>query len=287
MSKRESPNTTKKSADWLIPNYPPLGFADSIGEAAVKGQIFQYPKVVRTMVDPPLVGQRYGCISFMFFKEPRKLSNGMPVYGYIKLRGNWADESQATFESSKIIREIDSKYPIRIAPVGAWVPLTDEQAFVQEQLDVRMDADEVQLRDEAMKEKMAEQRRIKRELNEREDELKREGDIYDDTSSLKYYAMRRVTEKTLMESRDRQINQLESSKKTLKKVQKELKKLEQGHSEYIDQWIDKYNIERRKAGIPDYVPSEEQEEEHISAMKELILSDNEDSNEVVKTEEEV
>lgn len=286
MELEEDKTPKKKSPEWLVPNYPPLKCEDNVGQAAIEGQIHFYPKVVRTMTDPPLTGQRFSCLSFMFFKEPRKLSNGLPVYGYVKSRGNWADESQARFESAKIIREIDSKYQIRIAQTGVWYPLTDEQAFIQDHVDVRMNKEEVHLRDEAVKEKIAEQNRIKRELREREEELKQEGDIYDDPTSLTYYSMRRVTEKTLMESMERQIKQLENTKNVILKVQKELKKLEMEHPEYTDEWVERYNMERRKGGVPDYVPSEEHEEKHALAMKEITLDKEEEKTLKIKKEEE-
>jgi len=285
-----SDNSTSSSAspvrqpEWLVPGYPPLKAEDSVGQAAVEGQTWFYPQVVRTMVDPPIQGQRLGLLSFMLFKEPRKLRNGKPVYGYVKLRGNWSDESQSKFEASKIIREVDSKYVIRVAPTGAWVPITEEDAFVKEKLDVKMRKDEVALRDEAVKEKEAEQRRIQREIREREEELKR-GDIYDDPTSLTYYSMRRVTELRLMEARDNQLRQIESIKKTLRKVQKETKRLERDHPEYEDQWVDCYNEERRKAGVPDYVPSEDQDREHAEAVFDN-LEDSDAESESSNSDEE-
>lgn len=255
-----------KTPDWLVPGYPPLKVEDPVGQAAVEGQLWYYPKVVRTMIDSPIPGQCFSLISFMLFKEPRKLRNGCSVYGYLKTRGNWADKSQSQFEASKIIREVDSKYIIRIAPTGAWVPITDEDAFIKEKLDVKMSENEFSLRDEVVKEKEAKQRRIQREIREREEELK-QGDIYDDPTSLKYYSMKRVTEMRLMETRDNLIRQTNSIKLILRKVQMETKLLELDYPKYIYQWIDCYNKERRKAGVPDHVPSEEQEREH----KEVIF----------------
>lgn len=282
----EEENKPKKFPDWLVPGYPPLKGDDPVGQAAVNGQLVHYPKVVRTMADHPLVGQRLSCISFMLFKEPRKLSNGVPVYGYLKCRGNWADESQASHEATKIIKNVDSKYPIRIAPTGEWVPITDEEAFNNDKLEVKTSEDQICLQDEAAKEKLNEQRRIKKEIMERESELRSTGDIYDDPTSLSFYAMRRVTEKTLIESRERQINQLESTHATIRKVQLELKDLEEKYPEYIDQWVDRYNEERAKAGIPNYVPSEKQEKEHNDAMVSLGLEkDKSDEEPSLKDEE--
>jgi hypothetical protein len=272
-----SSNNVIKTPDWLIPSYPPLNGMDIVGKAAVEGQMVNYPKVVRTMTDPPLVSQRLSCVSFMLFKEPKVIEKGPPIYGYVKMRGNWADQTQATFEASKIIKDIDSKYPIRIAPTGAWVPITDNDAFIKDHLDVKTEKDEIMLRDSAVKEKQAETDRIKKELIEREKELNEDGDVYDDPTSLTYYSMRRVTETTLMDAYTRQSDQLKSTEAIILKVRRELKKLEMSNPEYTDQWVDRYNVERSKGGLPDYVSSEKQEELHRESLSKISLEEEETS----------
>ena len=63
----------EKTNDWQIPNYPPLTYPDATGEASVNGQLVHYPKVVRTMADPLIPNQQFTLLSYMLFKEPRKL----------------------------------------------------------------------------------------------------------------------------------------------------------------------------------------------------------------------
>lgn len=271
-----------KSPEWLVPDYPPL--AGDVGRAAVNGQVFNYPKVVRTMKDSPVTSQRLSLLSFMLFKEPHTLRDGTVAYGYVKNRGNWSDVEQAKFQAGKIIREVDSKYEILIAPTGCWMPITtNNTTLAKEQLDVRMTKEEIHLRDQAVKDKQSDQRRMAREIREREEELRTGGDIYDDPKSLDYYSMRMVTEVRLIETRDKQIDQVSSIKKTIIKVQKELKRLELEHPEYKDQWIDRYNEERRKAGVPDYIPSEDQMKEHDDAE----FSDLDDSDEGSSSEDDM
>lgn len=255
--------------DWFIPDYPALKSNDLVGRTAVEGQLTPYPKIVRTMTDPPVNNQSIGTISFMLFSEPKKTKAGKPIYGFCKLRGNWNGEQQATFESSKIIREIDSKYPIKLAPVGVWVPITEDEDAAKEKIDVRMKEEEMHLRDEAIKEKEAEHRKIQRELKERADEL-RKGDVYDDPTSLTYYSMRMVTELRLVEERERQIRQLSSVEDNIRKVQEELARLEAKHPSYKDQWVDRYNEERRKSGIPAFCPSEAFLDAHNDAVKRIV-----------------
>jgi len=265
----ESANTTPKRPDWLVPGYPEL--KGLVGEAAVNGQVVNYPAVARTRVDAPIMNQAISLVSFMLFKEPKKLRNGKLVYGYLKNRGNYPDEDSAINASHKIIREQDSKFKILLAPVGHFLPITEEDGFCKETIDVRTSDEEKHLQDLAMKEKMKEADRIKREIKEREDELKNDGDIYDDPTSLTYYSMRRVTEMKLCEEMARLKNQMDSVTSTHISVLKELKRLERDNPSYNGEWVDRYNEERRKSGIPDYIPAEAE----LRAYESYTFSDGE------------
>jgi hypothetical protein len=108
---------------WFHPDYPTLKSSDDVGKASVEGQIVEYPQVVRNMVDPSISGQNFGNLSFMLFSEPR-MFRGKPIYGYVKIRGNHQDEKSARFDAFRIVREVDSKFQIRIAKVGTWFHIT-------------------------------------------------------------------------------------------------------------------------------------------------------------------
>ncbi len=274
-------SSKQKNPDWLVPDYPPL--KGEVGQAAVNGQIVHYPKVARTQTDPPIVNQIVGNISFMFFKEVRKLRNGKPVYGFFKLGGNWADEIRAKSAASKIIREVDSKHQVKLCPVGGWLPLTDESAFCREMLDVRMNKNEKHLRDQAVKDTLAKQNQMKREIFEREEELKHGGDIYDDPTTLDFYSMKRVTDMKLTEQIENYIKALENIRGKLKDTRRLLKKLEIKHPEYNDQWVECWNVNRRKAGIPDFIPGEDEFKEYEETVfDDLEDSDSENEDEDVK-----
>ena len=249
-----------KKPEWLIGDYPPL--TGKIGDEAVRSQTIKFPKVVRQMDDPPIANQMYGNLSFMFFDDPKTLSTGKKVYGFCKVRGVWPTETTATEDSKLIIREVDSRFQIRIAPIGAWVPLTNENAFCRDLLDVTSKDDDMnQLRSEAVKQKEGEQRRIMRELKEREEDVRTE-DIYDDTTTLKYYAMKRVTEMRLTEACEINRKKLEKTEHNQLKIRIELKRLEQRNPQYTDEWVECYNQEREKSGIFAYVPGEDEFDEY-------------------------
>lgn len=259
-----------KTPTWFNDTYPPLSSQDDVGKAAVEGQTVSYPQVVRTMVDPPINGQNIGNLSFMLFKTPRMFRN-KPVYGYVKLRGNHVDEKSARYDAYRIIREVDSKFQVRLAKVGAWVPITDDDSCIKELYDVRENDEEKHIRDEAVKEREAEARRIAKEIKEAEDALKNGSDIYDNPDSLDFYTMKRVTEMRLTEAYQIAMRKLKELENSMIETHIILRTLEITNPDYNDQWIDVYNKERSKTSLPNFIPSEKHFEKYESTqLSELI-----------------
>lgn len=263
---------TEGSPSWFDLGYPLLSDKDDVGKAAVEGQVIEYPQVVRSNEDPPISGQAFGNLSFMLFKEPR-MFRGKPIYGYVKLRGNHNDDKSARFDAYRIIRTVDSKFQIRIAKVGVWVPITENDSVVQELYDVRENTEEKHIRDEAVKEREAEQRRLAREIKEAEEALKTKGDIYDKPESLEFYTMKRVTEMRLVESADAYKRKLEDINKLISETHVFLRTLEQNYPQYADEWLECYNAERRKTSLPDFVPNSTQFDQYDATSLEQLKSE--------------
>lgn len=242
-------------------DYPPLGY-DNVGQAAVNGQIFSYPRVVRSMADPPIDGQKYCLLSQQILKEPQQMKDGNTAYGFQKVRGFARDFEEAERLARKIVRETDSRFPIGIKEVGSWIPIANVDITSVAKDVVNVDLNEDEKMERVRSEKKDEEKRIMRELKDREEQLKNDGDIYDNPDSLKYYSMRRVTEIRLYEHRDAILKKLREVEKTIDIVQQETKVLENNHPEYMDMWLECYNEERKVSGLPDYVPNSDYENEH-------------------------
>jgi Family of unknown function (DUF5832) len=246
---------------------------DDVGRAAVEGQIVKtYPQVVRKDVDPFISGQKCGNVSFMLFDQPR-IFRDKPVYGFMKLRGNWESQEVCFAESKKLVREVDSKFQIRIAPVGHWVPITEYDGVVKDLIDVPdSDNKEFHLRDEIALQKEKESEKKRNELVEAEKRLREEPDIYDEQESLRFYAMKRVTEKTLAETVQIHQDKLNELKKKLAEQRIILKRLELQNDRYTYQWIGLYNEERAKTSLPPFVPGETQFKEFDElSLQDLLL----------------
>ena len=231
-------------------------------EEAMKDKVVRYPQNLKTTDDPALQGQSHGILTFLLLSEPKKTKHGKNVYGYVKLRGNFSDDANATARCGTIIKEIDSKSVNRICQVGQYVPITEDSIFVKDQLDVRMSEEEHHIRDQAVKDREAEARKVAREIREREEELKRSGDVYDDPTSLSYYTMKRVTDLKLMEMIEQKERELVSLRDKIITVRTELKNLDKSHPQYNDEWVEEYNKKRRPVGLPDFRPSSKLFEEY-------------------------
>jgi hypothetical protein len=244
---------------WKVPGYPVL--TGEVGEAAIQGKLVYYPQVTRGDRDFPVPQQGMGLISFMLFKEPRKLKSGAPVYGFFKLRGNYSDKDICTSKASEIIRSQDSRNKIRVAEVGAWLPITDEErdGIVQESVDVKDEETEKdKMKAVAIREERAKAERIMKELKDREKEVVNAKDYNDDPESLDFYTMKKVAWQRLRETIEIQKNKTKDLEEKLKLTRGLLASLDEKHPEYATDYIENLNVERRKAGIPDYVPNEEE-----------------------------
>jgi len=244
------PIVEQSRPSWFVPEHPPLNNAETA--TAVKENVTTYPKVTRSQKDFAVSQQSYGLISSLFFKEPKMLANGKKYYGFMKLRGNWDGVDQCKSKASDIVRTQDSKNTILIAPIGSWVPITDDVTFILENVDVNTDVPEDKLKEEARKEQEKEQDRIMREVRERATEIKNAPDYNENDDGIDYYTMKRVSLLRLTENID--LYQRKASELIEKKYQQReiLRKIDGKHPEYATAWIDNYNKERRASGIPDY-----------------------------------
>lgn len=258
--------------EWFSPDTPSL--SSEALEKAINEQIDSYPKVVRKMDDPEILGQKYGNLSFMLLEKPVRFK-GKPIYGYVKLRGNYSNEQDCKTAAKKIIEEVDSKFQIKIAHVGQWVPITEFNGVVKDITDVgfsesakNQGAENIQ--GEARKQKDKEAKRHLREIEEAKRQLIEEDDIYENPESLEFYTMKRVTYGKLVEAIDIQERKLAEIKTSLIENTIILKRLDQENSSYKDKWLDEYNQKREKVSIGHYHPPESEQAQYDSFdLKEL------------------
>jgi hypothetical protein len=220
-------------------------------------------------VDEPIVNQGLGLLSFNLFDVPRVTKNNKKVYGFLKLRGNFPgsvhDTKIAQEKAAEIVRLQDSRHPIKIAPVGMWLPITDDNDASNDKVDVKIDPDnkeDIQFRDEAAREKAKKDKAIAMQLAERAQDLRREmeeditADV--DQTSIDDYTKTRFTEDRVYQwVRAKEID-LEEFRAKLTTVREKLYDMHLKNPEFESKglWIDHMNNVRKQTGVSEYVPNE-------------------------------
>lgn len=246
--------------------------------SAVPEKIEKFRQVTRSMADPPIRDQEYGCLSVIIFDEPKKTSRNKKVLGYLKLRGNWPDEKVATAEAKKVIGNVDSKHTIMIAPIGKWLAFTEDDRNIKECIEVctedrsELDKKAAEMIQQRNEEEVA---RFRREIREREEAVKK-SDVYDDPESITFYTTKMRTFMVLYENRQRLLSQLHGIITSMEDTAEILRGLDERHSNYRDEWVDEYNRPRLEAGIPYNVPDESIFDEVHSGVRRVNFVDLEE-----------
>lgn len=203
------------------------------------------PGLNRRYIDPPIIGQSLGLVSFIPAKDV--IPNEKGFYGYIKLRGNYEDLGDCSKKCKNIIQHVDSTNHIHVCRVGLPVPLVgkgfadnietvDIKEVVEKDLslniqrkahDERAEIENIQQRAEDLQESV-------KTVNEEEEYMTTR-------TKLAVHKWTRSEYKTKIAELDKLI---EDAKTILHKETKE-------HPEWEVNYLSKYLEARKKANIPD------------------------------------
>lgn len=213
--------------------------------------IKKFPRVDRTYADPPPTNQTIGLISFTPAKGATPNDSG--VYGFAKLRGNFATEIEANQRAEYLIRNVDSYHQIYHTYVGRPFPLTlssDYSAEVDE-IDIRKQTSE-SISSE-VKAKKQQEKRAMDDIKEREEALLSESrkaargeedfDPYDNYITLK--VKKAQLSWTYLEHQKKMLE----VKDIIVKTRKQLEDLDKEFPDFKDKYFDKYMEARKNAGL--------------------------------------
>ena len=250
--------TEKKGAPYIDdPSYEPL--SGPVGRAAVNGQIFAYPKVLRQKKDPPVPNQNLCLMSFHIFEQPKTITdkNGkkVTIRSMAKCRGVYEERDQAVRASAQIVRDIDSVFKIGIGEVGAWVPIVENvDAFSKDIIPV--DTEEEMEKQREMEELRAQKRKkAEEEQRLRKQEKRAQKAVLSDPSgdpeSLAYTTMQNTTWLGLYRHRETLKQQVKNVTKKLKVQHEIIEYLRRRHPVYYenDTWLELANKERAETSV--------------------------------------
>jgi hypothetical protein len=242
----------------------------------------KFPRIDRTYADPPPPLQGIGLLSFVPAKGAQPNANG--VYGFAKLRGNYATQQEADQRAEFLIRNVDSYHQIYHTYVGRPFPMTASSKYSAETNEIDIRKEIVESVSNNVKQKKQDELKTVQEIKAREEALvadtkKEEVDPYDEYITL------RVKKAQLSWTYLEHVKKMKEIKDILVRTRKEIGKMEEENSEYKEKYYDKYMTARKESGFKD-TPEELQanfmkflvEDAHLPGIDEKFVMNVEETD---------
>lgn len=215
----------------------------------------KFPRVERQFADPPIPLQTFGLVSFVPSKGATPDKDG--VYGFMKMRGNYATQQEASERAEYLIRNVDSYHQIFHAYVGRPFPITIDPKYCAktEEINIRQKATETISED--VKAKRDKEKEDISAIKQREKALLEQTKENFQVDPYEEYTVLRVKKAQLIWTYDKTFKQLEEMKKNIIATREKIKEHEQTNPNFAKDYFDRYMQARRDAGIPDDQNTEE------------------------------
>uniref|UniRef100_A0A6C0LZ67 Uncharacterized protein n=1 Tax=viral metagenome TaxID=1070528 RepID=A0A6C0LZ67_9ZZZZ len=208
----------------------------------------KFPRVDRTYADPPISLQTVGLISFTPAKGATPNENG--VFGFAKLRGNYASELEAKQRAETIIRTIDSYHQIYHTYVGRPFPVTDSSKYSADTDEIEIRKDMAKSVSASIKNKKGKDKKDMDEIKEREEILLAESrQKPEDVDPYENYITLKVKKAQLSWTYLEHIKKMAEVKEIIIKTRKTLDKIDASNPEFQDKYLEKYMKARTDVGL--------------------------------------
>ena len=209
----------------------------------------KFPKLERRYADPLLSLQTIGLISWVPAKGATPNDQG--IYGFAKLRGNFATEIEANERAEYIIRNVDSYHQIYHGYVGRPFPLTNNPKFVAEVSEVDIRKNTTDSISNNIKNKKDEEQRVADEIKDREKMLLSDTTDKGGDDPYELYTTLKVKKAQISWTYIETKKKLDEMKEIIIKTTSELNELDAQSDDYKKKYFDKYMEARRESGLSD------------------------------------
>jgi hypothetical protein len=215
----------------------------------------KFPEVERRFADPAIDLQKIGLISFVPAKGAKPNEQG--VYGFAKLRGNYATPDEANEQAERLIRNVDSYHQIYHTFVGRPFPLTISSDYSKEVSRVELRKETSNAIEEDVRNKREKEQREIEEIKEREknllEDVKKTEENRDD-----HYTTLRVKKAQLTWTYAETEKKMVQMCGLIAKARHEIEELDKAYPELKDVYFQKYMDARRQAGLTSEKASNDQ-----------------------------
>ena len=219
---------------------------DAMKELNDTKYVRKFLRVERRYADPVDPMQRIGLISWVPAKGATPNDKG--IYGFAKLRGNYATNREASEKAETLIRTTDSYHKIFHAYVGRPFPLTTSSDFSGETEEIDIRKSMAESVSDSIKNKKKEESQVVKEIENREKELLEESKK-ENEDPLYHYTTLRVKKAQITWTYLETEKKLQEMKDIIIKTHKEIADMEAEDESYAKQYYKKYCDAREGAGL--------------------------------------
>jgi len=202
----------------------------------------EYPKTMKSRVDPTIPRQRWGLVSWIPSKKATPDADG--CYGIMKFRGAFDTQHEAEEWGDKLIRDVDSFSEISIVRIGMEFPLFHDDSMytrATREIDIRQKADDIQKAN--FREKRDKENKEMKDIQERRQKLI-DGDHQEEkeksVDDIDLYIQLRVKKANAMQATDEAEKTIQTAKDIIRKTDTVLEKIESEHPDYKDEYLERY-----------------------------------------------
>ena len=263
---------------------------DAMKELNNDAFVRKFPRVDRTYADPPISMQNIALLSFVAAKGATPNEKG--VFGFAKIRGSYATETEAGQRAEFLIRNVDSFNKIYHTYVGRPFPITLSSEYSSETSEIDIRRQTTETISNHVKEKKLEEQKIVRDMKDKEERLLEESKKNTEsnatqgpaeTDPYEEYITLRVKKAQLTWTFLEHLKKLHEVRDIIIKTRKDVNKLDKLHPTFKDNYFQKYMEAREKTGLDRQVTKEGQDN-FIKYMVEDVLIPTIDTNDVLPSE---
>jgi hypothetical protein len=235
---------------------------EALNELNITSFVDKFPKVDKTYSDPAIPLQTIGLFSFIPAKGATPNENG--VFGFAKIRGNYASEMEASQRAEYLIRNVDSYHNIFHTYVGRPFPVTVSSKYSAETTEVDIRKEMVKNVSSSIKDKKEEEQREIKEIQQREKNLLEESKR-EEVDPYEEYITQKVKLASLSFTFLEHQKKMAEIKEIVLKTRDILKNMDDEHPTFKESYYQKYMDARKEAGI-----KEDEKETQNSFIKFLV-----------------
>ena len=258
-----SPEDRIKENNWRPEQGAPVLSEKEVNEAMKQLNITafreKFTRVDRTYADPPVAMQNITLISFTPAKGATPNENG--VFGFAKVRGNYATPMEADQRAEFLIRNVDSYHPIYHAYVGRPFPITSSSKYSAETSEIDIRKETTQSVSANIKKQKLDEQKTASEITKREEEILAESDKArkddgtgdPDVDPYEEYITQCVKKAQLSWTFLEHLKKMDEVRGIILSTREKINKMDQDFPEFKDKYLQKYMDARKKAGLDETI----------------------------------